>query len=91
MRVVVLQSEKPGKVVGPCPRTTWIHTPPSDWTGVRCHIPTFLGPSSELGTSSTTLHTFLPAKKSSPVNCRLFNAPWRSKKNGSLRQPAKKW
>ena len=43
-----------------------------------------------MGTSRTMLHTSLSAKKSSPVNCRLFNAPSTSKKNGSLRQPAKK-
>src|SRR6266852_3473518 len=36
------------------------------------------------------LHTSLSAKKSSPVNCRLFRAPCVSKKKGSLRQPAKK-
>src|SRR5262245_44931612 len=36
------------------------------------------------------LHTFLSAKKSSPVNCWLFNIPCTSKKKGSLRQPAKK-
>jgi len=36
------------------------------------------------------LHTFLSAKKSSPVNCKLFTAPRLSKKKGSLRQPAKK-
>ena len=28
-----------------------------------------------MGTSSTMLHTSLSAKKSSPVNCRLFRAP----------------
>src|SRR5215469_1348632 len=36
------------------------------------------------------LHTSLSAKKSSPVNCKLFFAPSTSQKNGSLRQPAKK-
>jgi hypothetical protein len=36
------------------------------------------------------LHTSLSMKKSSPVNCRSFNAPRVSKKKGSLRQPAKK-
>ena len=34
------------------------------------------------------LHTSLSAKKSSPVNCRLFRAPFTSKKKGSLRQPS---
>ena len=36
------------------------------------------------------LQTSAPAKKSAPVNWRLFNAPCVSKKNGSLRHPAKK-
>src|SRR6516165_3558415 len=48
-----------------------------------------LGGRAEFGTSSTMLHTFLSAKKSPPVNCRLFIAPRLSKKNGSLRHPAK--
>ena len=47
-------------------------------------------PRAELGTSRTMLHTSLSAKKSSPVNCRLFFAPSTSQKKGSLRQPAKK-
>jgi hypothetical protein len=36
----------------------------------------------------TMLHTSLSAKKSSPVNCKLFTAPLLSKKNGSVRRPA---
>ena len=36
------------------------------------------------------LHTSLSVKKSWPLNWKLFNAPTGSKKNGSLRHPAKK-
>jgi hypothetical protein len=57
----------------------------------RPHTPTCgLEPSAEFGTSSAMLNTFLSAKKSLPVNAKLFRNPSRSKKNGSLRIPAKK-
>src|SRR3981081_2124375 len=76
---------------GRAPRSAWIQPPsvPSARTSVRCHRPTALPPKAKLGTSSTMLHTSLSAKKSSPMNCKLFTAPLLSKKKGSLRRPAK--
>ena len=83
------ETEKKEKLQGP--RAAWIQPPsvPSARTSVRCHRPTALPLKAKLGTSSTMLHTSLSAKKSSPVNCKLFTAPLLSKKNGSLRRPAK--
>ena len=66
----------------PAPLVTW--RPACGPTGE------FFCPQAALGTSITMLHTFLSAKKSSPVNWRLFFAPATSQKKGSLRQPAKK-
>jgi hypothetical protein len=51
---------------GSAPRSTWTQ-PPTAPSSVRAHRPTRLAPRSELGTSSTMPHTFLSAKKSSPV------------------------
>src|SRR5229473_1613111 len=75
---------------GRAPRSTWIQPPPSPGASVRAHSPTSFASRAELGTSRTMLHTSLSAKKSSPVNCKLFFAPSTSQKKGSLRQPAKK-
>src|SRR5437016_7594552 len=75
---------------GRAPRSTWIQPSPSPRVSVRAHRRTSFAPKAELGTSGTMLHTCLSAKKSSPVNCKLFFAPSTSQKKGSLRQPAKK-
>src|SRR3954468_11193954 len=64
--------------------------PPSAAASVRAHKRVPFVPRAEFGTSRTMLQTSLSAKKSSPVNRRLFFAPATSQKNGSLRQPAKK-
>ena len=64
---------------------------PSACTSDRCQRFTRAPPPRALlGSSRTMLHTSLSAKVSCPVNCRSFSAPAASKKNGSLRQPAKK-
>jgi hypothetical protein len=58
-------------------------------SSVLVQTPIFgLRPSSRLGTSSAIEKTFRLAKKSDPVNMKLFRKPIRSKKNGSLRKPA---
>src|SRR5207245_2764889 len=75
---------------GRAPRSTWIQPSPSPRVSVRAHRRTSFAPKAELGTSRTMLHTSLSAKKSSPVNCKLFFAPSTSQKKGSRRQPAKK-
>src|SRR6476660_6151627 len=50
------------------PLSAWIQ-PSEVLSTVRAQIPTLLVPSSELGSSSAMLQTFLSLKKSSPVNC----------------------
>jgi len=51
---------------------------PPPWPGNKACAPTdeaSVAPKAELGTSRAMLQTSLSAKKSSPVNCRLFFAP----------------
>src|SRR5881394_4049295 len=92
VRGLLVPGEKKTDCEGLAPRSACTQSPSPlpPGTRVRCQSATPPeAPSASFGNSSAMLHTSLSAKKSLPVNWNSFRAPSASKKNGSLRQPAK--
>jgi len=84
-RVVAISlraDEKDPLCAGNAPRSAWTQNPRPRRPACAPIGRLVRGPRAELGISSAMLHTSLSMKKSSPVNCRSFNAPPRIEEEG---------